>query len=275
MSTTQWIEKLRPLVDAGLLPGLADPAALHHFAEAVEQSLIDHAAVRAGENLPKAVRGHGPEFEPFAEIKRIANDDWHEAAWLAALTTAVGWDRPESVGQLYNALYQGEPWTWGRVARDGGDGMARWVDANAETLHRAAPFGDHRAYQSHRATSPTSTGRVLRSLVTWLCAHGDELHPRSADFGGLYDAMEPVTGFGRTGRYDFLRLLGLLGLAPLEPALCYFLGASGPARGARQFFGMPAENCDEMEARARDVEAALGLPPMIVEDVLCQASKGQ
>lgn len=273
MSTAAWRARLEPLVARGDLPGLSDPASLERFVECIQQSLLDHAAIRAGQNLPKAVRGPGPTFEPFAEIKRWATTDWHEAVWLAALATAVGWDRPESIGQLFNALYQEPPWTSARVANDDAESMARWIADNAEELHEFARFGDHRAYQSHRAGSPTSTGRVVRSLSWWLKASGNELHPDSADFDRLYRAMDPVVGFGRTARYDFLRLLGLLGLAPLEPSQCFFAGSSGPQRGARRFFRMADATCLELEARSRHVEAMLGLTPMIFEDVLCQASK--
>jgi len=246
---------------------------LQRFVDCIGQSLIDHAAIRAGRNLPKAVRGPGPEFEPFAEIMRLAEVDWHEAVWLAGITTAVGWDRPESIGQLYNTLYEGAPWTWSRVVPDGGSAMAEWIEDRAELLHQVAKFGDHRAYQSHRATAPTSTGRVVRSLVGWLVLSENQLRANGADFDQLYSAMEPVVGFGRTARYDFLRLLGLLGLAPLTPRKCYFEGSSGPQRGARRFFGKPLATCEDLETHTKRVGAALRLQPMILEDVLCQAQK--
>ena len=137
-----WHGKLVPLVARGDLPGLSDPASLERFVECIEQSLIDHAAIRAGKNLPKATRGPGPEFEPFAEIKRLAEDDWHEAIWLAALATAVGWDRPESIGQLRRGMYQGEPWTWTRVVADGPPAglRARARHGATAVVRFAAPF---------------------------------------------------------------------------------------------------------------------------------------
>lgn len=272
MTRSAWRARLTGVVQHGLLPGLAEPD-FDRFADCIEQSLADHAAIRADKNLPKATRGPGPEFAPFAEVKELAAKDWREAVWLAGIATLIGWDRPESIGQLYNAMYTGEPWIWARVAADGGNTMAEWIDAHAETLHHVAKFGDHRRYQSHRPTSPTGTGRAVRSLATWVTANLHALRPETSDFDQLYHALEPVVGFGRTARFDLVRLLGLLGLAPLEPKLCYFLGSSGPQRGARRFFGMPHATCDELEARAREVEAALGLTPMLLEDVLCQASK--
>ena len=269
-----WHGKLVPLVARGDLPGLSDPASLERFVECIEQSLIDHAAIRAGKNLPKATRGPGPEFEPFAEIKRLAEDDWHEAIWLAALATAVGWDRPESIGQLRRGMYQGEPWTWTRVVADGGREMAHWIDANSEELHQVAKFGDHRAYQSHRATSPTSTGKVVASLAGWLESSWSELHPNTIDFDRLYHSMEPAVGFGRTARFDFLRLVGLLGLAPIEPEKCYFEASSGPQRGARLLFGLPDAGPVELERRAAGLCHALGVSAQIAEDTCCQWQKG-
>ena len=273
MNPAAWRRAIGQLVDKGLLPGLSDAASLERFIGCIEQSLTDHSAIRAGKNLPKVVPGPGPEFEPFAEIKRLARDDWREGVWLAGLVTAVGWDRPSSAGQLYNALYDGQRWTWARVADDDGESMARWIANNAATLSAVAKFGSHRQYETHRPTAPMWTGRVVRSLVRWLKGNPDELTPRTSDFHRLYQALEPVAGFGRTARYDFARLLGLLGLAPLDPRLCYFEGSSGPQRGARGFFGMPGATCAELEARAREVERALALTPMLLEDILCQASK--
>ncbi|MCC6958509.1 MAG: hypothetical protein IT301_01560 [Dehalococcoidia bacterium] len=272
MTRSAWRARLTGVVQQGLLPGLAEPD-FDRFAACIEQSLADHAAIQAGQNLPKAIRGPGPQFAPFAEIKELAANDWREAVWLAGIATLIGWDRPASIGQLYNGMYRSNAWTWARVAADGGLAMAEWIDANAETLHTVAKFGDHRAYQSHRPHSPTATGRAVRSLATWLSANSHALRPETSDFDRLYQALEPVVAFGRTARYDFARLLGLLGLAPLEPKKCYFLGSSGPQRGARRFFGMRHATCDELEARAREVEAALGLTPMLLEDVLCQGSK--
>lgn len=153
--------------------------------------------------------------------------------------------------------------------------MAEWIDTNAEALHQLAKFGDHRAYQSHRASAPTSTGRVIRSLAAWLTANPHELHPETSDFDRLYHALEPVIGFGRTARYDYARLLGLLGLAPLEPAQCYFRGSSGPQRGARTLFDLPGRPFDQLEEHARGLGRELGLGMIIVEDVCCQWQKSQ
>ncbi|MCC6959515.1 MAG: hypothetical protein IT301_06675 [Dehalococcoidia bacterium] len=275
MTGSVWRARLTRIVEEGLLPGLAEPDALNRFADCIEQSLADHAAIRAGKNLPKATRGPGPEFAPFAEVKELAAKDWREAVWLAGIATLIGWDRPESIGQLYNGMYRNDAWTWARVSADGGKAMAEWIGANAELLHKVAPFGSHRAYQSHRPGSPTSTGRVVRSLVAWLKANPHELHPETSDFDRLFHALEPVSGFGRTARFDLARLLGLLGLAPLEPKQCFFQGSSGPQRGARLVFRLHDGLFARLEEEARGLGRVLGLSAQIVEDVCCQWQKGR
>ena len=44
-------------------------------------------------------------------------------------------------------------------------------------------------------------------------------------FDRLYRSLDAVAGFGRTARYDFLRLLGLTGLAEVWPGRCYLDGS--------------------------------------------------
>jgi hypothetical protein len=145
---------------------------------------------------------------------------------------------------------------------------------------RLAPFGNHRKYLSHNPAVPVSTAWVARSYVSWARSGLNQLldqhdAPEEA-FDALFRSLEPVLGFGRTGQHDFLRLLGLLGLANLRPGRCYLKGASGPLRGAAlMFLGREpdGEPVDRLEARCRGLANCLGVEIQVVEETLCEWQK--
>jgi Alpha-glutamyl/putrescinyl thymine pyrophosphorylase clade 3 len=109
-------------------------------------------------------------------------------------------------------------------------------------------FGNHRKYETLRPDSARGTSRVVQSYVAWVGAnrgHGllvDDArqavgpNPRAV-FDHLYRSMDGVTSFGRTGRFDFLAMVGKLGLADIEPGIPYLKGATGPLLGAKLLFG--------------------------------------
>jgi hypothetical protein len=95
-------------------------------------------------------------------------------------------------------------------------------------------------------------------------------------FDALFRSLEPVLGFGRTGRHDFLGLLGLLGLVNLRPGRCYLEGASGPLRGAAlMFLGREpdGEPVNRLEAQCRALARCLGVEIQVVEETLCEWQK--
>jgi hypothetical protein len=127
---------------------------------------------------------------------------------------------------------------------------------------------------------PVSTAWVARSYVSWASNGLNRLlGPHDAPekaFDALFRSLEPVLGFGRTGRHDFLRLLGLLGLTDLRPGRCYLKGASGPLRGAAlMFLGREpdGESIDRLEARCRGLANCLGVEIQVVEETLCEWQK--
>jgi hypothetical protein len=48
--------------------------------------------------------------------------------------------------------------------------------------------------------------------------------------------MRAVASFGRTARFDYLTMVGKLGLAGIEPGSTYMQGATGPFTGACLLF---------------------------------------
>ena len=89
--------------------------------------------------------------------------------------------------------------------------------------------------------------------------------------------MEGVASFGRTARFDYLTMLGKLGLAAIAPDCPYLHGATGPLRGARLLFvGNPTAkglSTNELETRVGELGEALRVGMQEMEDSLCNWQK--
>lgn len=79
---------------------------------------------------------------------------------------------------------------------------------------------------------------MIKSYVAWVGAnrgHAGLLteaqekagNDPKAVFDELYRSMEAVTSFGRTARFDYLTMVGKLGLTNIEPGIPYLIGATG------------------------------------------------
>ena len=94
-------------------------------------------------------------------------------------------------------------------------------------------------------------------------------------FDYCYHSMN-VARFGRLGRFDYLCLLGRLGLVPITPGRPYLKGATGPLSGARLLFGgalTAAIPWATLEDRILDLDAVLGVGMQVMEDSLCNWQK--
>jgi len=95
-------------------------------------------------------------------------------------------------------------------------------------------------------------------------------------FDDLYNSMKAVISFGRTARFDFLTMVGKLGLANIEPGIPYLVDATGPLAGARLLFAddrdakLHAGKLDDMVA---SLGAYLDVGMQVMEDSLCNWQK--
>ena len=144
-------------------------------------------------------------------------------------------------------------------------------------------FGNHRKYESLDARSPNGTGEAVETYVRWVAPPRTHLQlfeailvtvdgdPKKA-FDTLYESMNAVARFGRTARFDYLTMVGKLGLARIEPGSTYMQGATGPATGARLLFGSRA-SAVILDGWVRELGAYTGLGMQVLEDSLCNWQK--
>jgi hypothetical protein len=233
-----------------------------------------------------------PESEAFDPIKAAA---WHhqqqnidEAFWLAFLSTHFGRNhrtRWKLVKDIYKGPSNAAYWTWARVKQNP-DAFRGWLDMNQETL-RNGKFGNHRKYQSLGAYNNNGTGHAIASYVEWIGENQNHqnLIDRSIAIAGnnpkelfrhFYNSMDGVASFGRMAKFDYLTMVGKLGLVNIEPDSTYMNGATGPFSGARLLFGQNA-NAATLDEWLFELDSHLNLPfgMQVLEDAICNWQKSQ
>lgn len=276
------------------LPGIHDNNArgvlIAQMIESLRRIAYAHQ-VRDGKIDPRRADPTSELFDPIrAAVWQVRQGRFDEAFWLIFLQTHFGRNGtgPDGWG-LVRAVYGafGErSWTWERVSLDVDD-FRRWMSQNEVLLRSRYSFGNHRKYQSLSGMSRVGTGAVVASYVSWVSpprTHQQmlqEIHrevgqnPRDV-FAFLFRSMSAVMGFGRLGRFDYLSMLGKLGIAPIEPDSAYLSGATGPLVGARMLFaGDPNANLDarSLDGRLIKLDAYLNVGMQALEDSLCNWQK--
>jgi len=275
------------------LPGIDDPAAL----ECLVRQLLD--SIRRVEFVRRLAQvGYGPDvsnpasdrFDPLkAAVSHARQGDADEAIWLTFL--AVHFGKHAIDGWMLARLVYGRTgedglWDWPSLSANLA-GFRRWLAGQNATM-RGFRFSNHRAYESLAADSPKGTGACVESFVQWVAAAGsfDNLvraaHKRVGQnpveaFDAIYREMNVVRRFGRLGKFDFLTMLGKLGLAPIEPGSAYIWdGATGPYRGIRRLAtGDPASPLNRRDADGLYLQLGrvLELGMQELEDALCNWQK--
>ena len=140
---------------------------------------------------------------------------------------------------------------------------------------------------SERPWGARGTSVVVKTYVEWVTANGShdkmiasalaqaKYHPRQA-FALLYDSMDTVMSFGRTGRFDYLTMLAKVGLAAIDADSTYMSEATGPKKGARLLFDGKIDSGTSpgiLEARVAALEKHLGVGMQVMEDAMCNWQK--
>ena len=243
------------------LPGIQAPAHRAAFLEQVMESI--HRVRYVARVLQRNISVHRADpasdlFDPIKAAALHARHGRHDEALLARLPLRALWEEPAvrvAVRPRHLRRLGGtDRWDWDRVSGEPA-GFRAWLAANQNTLKSdgiVRRFGNHRKYQSLEDHKPNGTGAAVQSYVAWVDparTHDelfrDALAAASGDgrqaFATLYRSMTAVVSFGRTAKFDYLTMIGKLGLAPIEPDSTYMIGATGPLDGARLLFlGSPA-----------------------------------
>ena len=228
-------------------------------------------------------------FDPLkAAILFQTEDLIDEAYWMVFLFVHFG-KHPKSgwhyVRTIYGKYDDQSHWNWSRTSANV-SGFRDWLNAHQDDLksrHPSHGFGNHRKRESLNAYADYGTGAVVQSYVNWIGpprthkqlvdsfiedANGDS----SRAFDSLYHSMNCVSRFGRLARFDYLCMVGNIGLAAIQPGVAYLNGATGPLKGARMLFGSEF-TIEELERKVCELGRALNLGMQVLEDALCNWQK--
>jgi hypothetical protein len=273
------------------MPGINSQATFDCLVRQMVDSVrrIKYVSVVNNENHTNTVCN--PTSNAFDPIKAAAlyrqNGDINEASWLVFLFTHFGKNRKtkwQLVKNIYGALGQQAMWTWNNI-QGNINGFRNWLSLNENAVKNNASFGNHRKYESIDALQNNGTGEAIETYVNWISSSGGHVQLFSNTFANcnnnardtfaeLYRSMHCVKRFGRTARFDYLTMLGKLGLAQVEPDSTYMIGATGPYDGAALLFG-----CHETQATfntwldALETHLELYFGMQVLEDSLCNWQK--
>ncbi|NCT69708.1 MAG: hypothetical protein GXC75_02065 [Xanthomonadaceae bacterium] len=288
------LDKKLDAVDPKLIPGLASAlrrrAFLYQLVDSVRRVKFVEA-IGSRDISPERANGTSPLFDPVRGALLLRdNGQFEEACWLTFLFVHFG-RHPVSgyryTAEFYSALGKREPWTFDETSKNV-PAVRKWLDKNEAHIKRGTHrgFGNHRKYQSLSGTRKNGTGDAIDTYIQWVRAHGDHetLFAIARDqsdgtpegmFEWLYQSMRSVTTFGRIARFDFLTMLGKLGLADIRPGRPYFDSTTnGPNKGARLAFDREDPlSIAELEKRTTTLGNQLGVGMQEMEDALCNWGK--
>ena len=275
------------------LPGISDEVRRRVYVLQLVDSIRRVRYVSAIANRDIHPDRGNPQSEMFDPVKaallQMRAGDIEEACWLVFLFVHFGQHARSGyryAREVYGALGARPPWTFAAVGADVA-GFRVWLDANKDHLMRGANrgFGNHRKYESREALGGNGTGATVASYVKWVQAAGSHAAlfaqalqavndgPQRA-FNRLYRSMSAVRRFGRTARFDYLTMLGKMGLAPIRPDSAYFSSATGPVVGARLMLqGEHELTVAEIDTRVGVIANHLGVGFQEMEDSLCNWQK--
>ena len=224
-------------------------------------------------------------FDPLkAAVLMTRQGNIDEACWLVFLAVHFGKHSKNKwrlVRKIYGKLGSSDHWCWNSIKGDL-KAFSNWFNDNIHHFDNER-FSNHRKYESLK-----DTVKVLASYVNWVqsCGGHDNMirdihrqvgqNPREV-FDQLYKNMNKVTRFGRLAKFDYLTMLGKLGIFPIEPGSAYLKdNATGPIRGARLLFGGDVNaqiSPKNLEERLKKIDDHLHVGMQVLEDSLCNWQK--
>ncbi|RZK64509.1 MAG: hypothetical protein EOO85_29645, partial [Pedobacter sp.] len=279
--------RLSTYVITNPLLGIVNPNRLDAFIKQLVDSIrrIEYVTiVRNKVNSPTCVDPNIIGFNPIkAAAFHHAAGNHEEACWLVFLLTHFGKNKTSGWRLITEAYSMGGTGIadWNQV-QNNPQILGQWI-ANNEHIIKAngGNFGNHRKYQS---LEMIHTGRTISSYVNWIGPAGShavkfaQLEPAITNpqtrFRAFSKSMKAVHGFGRTGIFDYLTMIGKLGLADIEPDSVYMQGATGPFIGGQLLFtNSTAQTISRphLDQRLLHLNNHLNIPfgMQVLEDAIC------
>lgn len=280
--------------DIKTLPILEDPETREVFIKQLIDSIrrIKYVTTITERRISSSIANpYTDGFNPLkAAIYHLQNKNVDEACWLVFLLTHFG--KSKGSGWLLTQdFYKGfdqKILSWNLVSSNFPI-LRNWIESRSneiKNLHPKRTFSNHRKYESLRSDTTKSIYNVFNSYVSLIMEYGnhtnlfqavlaEEEGCKYASFDNLYKKFSKVVSFGRTGKFDFLTMIGKLGMIDIEPPKTYMSGATGPLSGCRLLFGVN-KSPTQFEKDLFDLCKSLPINPFgmqVLEDALCNWQK--
>lgn len=282
-------QRLRQFDAATPLVGLNNPLRMQCFINQLVDSIRRVGYVVKLTTMGISVQCTDPNNIAFDPLKgalyHFRNGDNDEAFWLVFLATHFGRHKITKWGLVkgvYGQLGSGHLWDWNAVIADP-QGMGHWIEINSVGLKACGNFSNHRKYESLQYNL---TGAAINSYVDWTKGNHTAMFNGITQgllspydrFKALFNAMGGVYRFGRTGRFDYLTMVGKLGLQDIQPDSTYMSGATGPYTGACLLFtgnpnSLTSRTTLNNHLNALDLAFGQFFGMQILEDALCNWQK--
>ena len=275
------------------LPGIQLPARRVTFLAQVIESVrrVKYVSVIRDRDINECRMDPNSQlFDPLkAAILFQRQGELDEAFWMVFFFVHFG-KHPRSgwryARQVYGRLGDlNNKWDWTNTSSDP-SAFRQWLYTHEDQIRvpgMKGGFGNHRKYQSLDAYSNPGTGSAFATYIQWVgpprshvelidqAVQRNNQNPRKT-FRDLYQSMKSIASFGRTARFDFLTMIGKLGLAKIEPDSTYMQGSTGPLSGARMLFGNQ-QHASTLDLWLIELESEMGVGMQVLEDALCNWQK--
>ncbi|WP_055145668.1 alpha-glutamyl/putrescinyl thymine pyrophosphorylase clade 3 protein [Jiulongibacter sediminis] len=212
------------------------------------------------------------------------NDQIDEAIWLIFLAIHFGKHKKKNwalARTLYGGINGSKVWTWENVSRNLPE-FLEWYNSNLAYLQMAGSFSNHRSRESLKRTDTYS--RYIRWVLEQenhlqkfdYLTTNSSIRPEKK-FEIIYNSMDIIPRFGRLARFDYLCMIGKMGIYDVTPGKIYIAESTGPKKGARVLMKDEKKviKNKEYEAILEKLDNFLGYDfgMQILEDALCNWQK--
>lgn len=281
------------------LPGIKTEERKTSFVEQLIESLrrIEYVhLLRKRTIIQECKDPHHLAFNPLkAAILYKMEGNLDEAFWVTFLATHFGY-HPQDGWRLMQDVYAGYTrngvWTWTRTAQNL-PAFDKWISDYADWLGQSEfnrRFGNHRRYETLVTKNGQGAFNTINAYIR-LVGH-NQGHERFFEsfrnsdgsactptqlFDEVFFVMNRnIPRFARLAVFDFLTMVGKLGLWNITPASPYIAQSSGPKRGAELLFFGGSEGKvtgTQLNALVMDLAKNLGVGMQEMEDALCNWQK--
>ena len=283
-------EKVHPL------KGVAKSEARETYIEQILESIrrVEYIHTLRQRTLsPKSIDPHDAMFDPIkAAILNQEGNDIEESFWMVFLFIHFGRHRITEwklIKDVYGRMGTEPIWRWDYISSNVSEFRA-WLHECQDQIRRSntpGGFGNHRKYESLDAYSSSGTGAVVESYIEWVGPNSSHWELISAiitsvsgdkekAFDELFKSMARVNRFGRTAVFEYLAMVGKLGLALIEPGSPYLANSTGPLRGAKLLVNGDIRTritISELEESIILLANYLEVGMQVMEDSLCNWQK--